>query len=174
MDGATITIAMGGTDMSTYYSNGKIAIPNVTGDIVITATAVPSASAYTNLADPSSEDWKDGYRITSTGIVAQSGKTTSNPIDVVVGDVIRVKGVNFAANVDRYQLEGKNSEGTNITNRAYISALPDSVLEYSLEGDIHTFTVIYSALVSDGKLRFAFSTPTDASAVIITRNEEIN
>lgn len=174
MDGATITITMGGTDMSTYYSNGKIAIPNVTGDIIITATAVPSASAYTNLADPSSEDWKDGYRITSTGIVAQSGKTTSNPIDVVVGDVIRVKGVNFAANADRYQIEGKNSEGTNVTNRAYISALPDSVLEYSLEGDIHTFTVIYSALASDGKLRFAFSTPTDASAVIITRNEEIN
>ena len=29
--------------MSAYYSEGKIAIPNVTGDIVITATAVASA-----------------------------------------------------------------------------------------------------------------------------------
>lgn len=173
LDGGTITITMGGVDVSTYYSNGKIAIPNVTGDIVITAAAVPSAPAYTNLADPSSQDWKDGYRITSAGIAAQSGKTVSNPIDVVVGDVIRVKGVNFAANADRYQLEGKNSKGATIVNRAYISVLPDSVLEYSLEGDIHTFTVIYSVLASDGKLCFAFSTPTDASAVIITRNEEI-
>lgn len=172
LDGATVTITMGGVDVSTYYSNGKIAIPQVTGNIVITATAVPTAS-FTNLADPTSEEWKDGYRITSTGIAAQSGKTVSNPIDVVVGDVIRVKGVNFAANADRYQLTSKNSAGIQAANRAYISALPDSVLDYSLEGDIHTFTVIYPSLASDGKLCFAFSTPTDTGAVIITRNEMI-
>ena len=172
LDGATVTITMGGVDVSTYYSNGKIAIPQVTGNIVITATAVPTAS-FTNLADPTSEEWKDGYRITSTGIAAQSGKTVSNPIDVMVGDVIRVKGVSFAASVDRYQLSGKNSGGTTVANRAYISALPDSVLDYSLEGDVHTFTVIYTALASDGKLCLAFSTPTDAGTVIITRNEPI-
>ena len=43
LEGATVTITMGGVDMSAYYSNGKIAIPNVTGDIVITAEAVASA-----------------------------------------------------------------------------------------------------------------------------------
>lgn len=31
---------MGGEDMSTYYAEGKIAIPEVTGDIVITITAM--------------------------------------------------------------------------------------------------------------------------------------
>lgn len=43
LDGATVTITMGGVDMAVYYSEGKIAIPNVTGDIVITAEAVASA-----------------------------------------------------------------------------------------------------------------------------------
>lgn len=43
LEGVTVTITMGGVDMSAYYSNGKIAIPNVTGDIVITAVAVESA-----------------------------------------------------------------------------------------------------------------------------------
>ncbi len=43
LEGVTVTITMGGVDMSAYYSEGKIAIPNVTGDIVITATAVASA-----------------------------------------------------------------------------------------------------------------------------------
>ena len=43
LEGVTVTITMGGVDMSAYYSNGKIAIPNVTGDIVITAEAVASA-----------------------------------------------------------------------------------------------------------------------------------
>lgn len=37
----TVTVTMGGNDItSTVYSNGKINIPNITGDIVITANAV--------------------------------------------------------------------------------------------------------------------------------------
>lgn len=39
----TVTITMGGNDItSTVYSNGEINIPNVTGDIVITASAISS------------------------------------------------------------------------------------------------------------------------------------
>ena len=38
-----VTITMGGTDMSQYYSGGTINIPSVTGNIVITATAVETA-----------------------------------------------------------------------------------------------------------------------------------
>lgn len=44
-DGATVSITMGGEDMSTYYSEGKIAIPEVTGDIVITITAMEQQSS---------------------------------------------------------------------------------------------------------------------------------
>ena len=54
------------------YTKAKISIPSVTGDIVITATAVSSGPRYTNLADPASAYWKDGYRlsISSGGAVA--------------------------------------------------------------------------------------------------------
>lgn len=173
LDGATISITMGGVDVSTYYKDGVIAIPSVTGNIEITITAVESAPTYTNLADPTSEQWKTGYRISSSGIVAQAGKTVSNPISVVIGDVVRVKGVHFAANDDRYQLSGNNSLGTDITSRAYISVLPNVVLNYALEGDVYVFTVEYNQLASDGALYFAFTTPTDASTVIITKNEPI-
>ena len=73
----------------------------------------------------------------------------------------------------RKRLSGNNSLGTDITSRAYISALPNVVLGYTLEGDVHVFTVEYNQLASDGTLCFAFTTPTDASTVIITKNEEI-
>ena len=173
LDGATISITMGGVDMSAYYKNGVISIPSVTGNIEITITAVESAPTYTNLADPTSDQWKTGYRISSTAIVAQNGKTVSNPISVAIGDVVRVKGVNFVANEDRYQLSGNNSLGTDVTQRAYISSLPNVVLNYALEGDVHVFTVGYNQLASDGALYFAFTTPTDANAVVITKNEPI-
>lgn len=174
LDGATIQITMGGIDVSNYYSGGKIAIPSVTGNIAITITAVESAPAYHNLADPTSADWKTGYRISNSGIVAQARKTVSNPVPVVIGDVIRVKGVNFVAGEDRYQLNSKNGVGNDNTYRAYVSVLPDMALNYTLDGDVHVFTVVYQNLVSDGSLCFAFSTPSDPSVVIITKNEEIS
>lgn len=43
LDGATVSLTMGGVDVSKYYSQGKIAIPEVTGDLVITISAVESA-----------------------------------------------------------------------------------------------------------------------------------
>lgn len=43
LEGATISITMGGVDVSTFYKDGVIAIPNVTGDLVITVTAVKQA-----------------------------------------------------------------------------------------------------------------------------------
>jgi protein tyrosine/serine phosphatase len=176
-----IAVTMGGADIKgqTYVQEsypeekGKVYIQSVTGNIVITAKADASAPTYTNLADPTSEQWKTNYRISSTAIVAQTGKTVSNPISVVKGDVIRVKGVNFVANEDRYQLSGFNSAGTDVTNRAYISVLPDAALDYTHEGDVHVFTVKYVNLASDGALCFAFTTPADPNVVIITKNEEI-
>ena len=54
-EGGTITITMGGVDMSAYYSDGKIAIPTVTGNIVITAVAVESAQETVPVV------WKNGY-----------------------------------------------------------------------------------------------------------------
>lgn len=56
LDGAPVQVKMGGTKMSsTYYKNGVIAIPSVTGDIEITVTAVSTATAYTNMLPVSTD-----------------------------------------------------------------------------------------------------------------------
>lgn len=46
LDGATVSITMGGNDVTNlYYSSGSINIPNVTGDLVITVSAVSAVSS---------------------------------------------------------------------------------------------------------------------------------
>lgn len=46
---STVTVTMGGTDItSSVYSNGNINITNVTGNIVITATAIESSTEVTS------------------------------------------------------------------------------------------------------------------------------
>lgn len=56
LNGAVVTITMGGVDVSTYYSNGIISIPEVTGDIVIAISAVESAVETVAIT------WLNGYR----------------------------------------------------------------------------------------------------------------
>ncbi len=96
----SVTILMGGVDVSTYYKDGIIAIPGVTGDIVITAMAVAQAPSYTNQIPISTDASGDVYgtngyvldtRINSSGaVVADSGYLTTGFIPCAVGDTIRL------------------------------------------------------------------------------------
>ena len=55
-------------------------------------------SNYTNLADPTDANWKEGYRLSiSAGGVGgeMNGHILKNYIPVTVGDVLRVKGLNI-------------------------------------------------------------------------------
>ena len=61
LEGATISITMGGIDMSKFYKDGVIAIPNVTGDLVITVSAVKQGPVYTNILDD--VGYEDGKRV---------------------------------------------------------------------------------------------------------------
>lgn len=99
MDGATITITMGGIDMSNYYSNGKIAIPNVTGNITITATAVASAPA-TNILDEYGYFNNTRYSLSSghpDKKVSENGFCATGLIPITKGDTVRLKGFDFSS-----------------------------------------------------------------------------
>ena len=86
--------------MSTYYKDGIIAIPEVTGDIVITATAVAQAPSYTNQIPISTDASGDVYgtngytlntRLNSAGnVVDASGYLVTGFIPCAVGDTIRL------------------------------------------------------------------------------------
>lgn len=100
LDGATISILMGGVDVSTFYKDGVIAIPNVTGDLEITVTAVESALPYTNLLDTASADWLTNKRYNSGGAVVDApGWDTSNYVACTKDDILRYKNMDIAADV---------------------------------------------------------------------------
>ena len=86
LEGATVSITMGGTNVSNYYSNGKISIPNVTGNISIIISA--SETAVENLFDPATS--VDRGRIPGTGIPSAyaDGQVVTNFGEAAVGDVI--------------------------------------------------------------------------------------
>lgn len=145
------------------------------GEFVGTAGGV----SYKNFAEPlpnnttDTTKWVNGYRISSSSVSAQSGTTLSNPIYCNLGDVVRVKGVNFRENADRYgtwtvesgffgNAVGYVSVGS--TSNVEVTKISDD--EYSFKPlDVGGDTVTY--------MRFAFETPTDTSSIVITVNEEI-
>lgn len=159
-------------DVLSAYKNKTECVAEYAG----TAAGGP---AYTNLAEPDAENttdtnkWVNGYRISSSGVSAQAGKTLVNPVSIVSGDVIQVKNVSFTAGADRFQILGTTTAGTSWNHRAYVSVLPDTTFDYTFENDIHTFTFHPTVSLVACEFRFAFDTPEDPSTVIITKNEPI-
>ena len=81
LEGAAVQITMGGIDVSSYYAGGKIAIPQVTGDISITISAVEAKQV--NLFDKSACTINKRFS-GGTNEVAASGYYISNymPVDI--------------------------------------------------------------------------------------------
>ena len=91
LDGATVQITMGGTNVSQYYSNGTINIPSVTGDVVISVTAVESARQ--NLFDPVNARYNKRAGLTGGDDRELSGGLVTNMIDITDIDSITVEGI---------------------------------------------------------------------------------
>lgn len=109
----SVTITMGGVDVSTYYKDGIISIPEVTGDIVITATAVTSAPAYTNqlvnAVDMAGNTigkkamyTNKRYNSSSGDPVDYTGTLITGLIPCAAGDTVRIRWT--GKNDDTYQM----------------------------------------------------------------------
>lgn len=166
--GATVSITMGGVDMSTYYSEGKIAIPSVTGDIVIKVTAVASAPTYTNLFDASAIH--EGYRINSgAALEANTAQNVSNDIELgSAGVVVRIKGSKANAAASTYRV--CYYSGKSWTAAIHIGDATGYT--YDAATDTIMFTSNSNALYT--KLRFSYPSSTDAVGIVVTVNEAIN
>jgi hypothetical protein len=171
----TVTVKMGGVDItSTAYSNGVVSIAKVTGDIVITASATKKA-AYTNLADPTSADWSNDDRLSSSGTNkgpgTNPGHVVTNWIDCVQGDVIRIKGINILDSTSGYAVHyaTKNVavKCSSFTN--HFATDENGVISFTIATWVSETTQ-----PNITKMRFSGKlTAADASQVIITKNEEI-
>ena len=113
MDGATVSITMGGTDITaTAYSGGRISIEHVTGNVAITI----SAAAPSNLFDKDDPDVALRCRIKSSGATAAyaDGQLVTGFIAAAPGDVFRVV-------TDHGQTTATGANGYTGTAGAYIS-----------------------------------------------------
>lgn len=182
----SVNITMGGVDVSTFYKDGIISIPEVTGDIVITATAVAQAPTYTNQIPISTDSagaiynnigYKDGYRISDSGVDEEYGhKSVTGFIPIKKGDTIRIKGV-YNNDINSCRICTYDNSKTFKTARN--GAIFATTGSYSLLNDIMTYAP-NEYLVDDATRYFRFSCDTgahtgeeDGSKLIITINEEI-
>lgn len=188
LDGATVTITMGGVDVSTiFFKDGVIAIPNVTGDLEITVMAVQSAVEIINLADV--------YGVTSGVRISMSSGENSPLANTVAvganrdvhgiipwnpGDVFRFKGVTFPASASSQF--GAAFYNADASYPSKVASSPwvgldngDIKVEFDESSGIGTITLkttIESTFSARPYLRFSLPC-TDASQLIITKNQEI-
>lgn len=110
LDETTVSITMGGIDVSNYYSGGKIAIPRVTGDLVITISTVESGGVAPNIltdsfkvggASQAAVGYTNGKRLsTSTGVEKDNTSScVTGFIPCKAGSVVRIRPLTAPADV---------------------------------------------------------------------------
>lgn len=192
LEGASVTILMGGVDVSTFYKDGVIAIPSVTGDLEITVTAVKSAPSYTNQI-PISTDTDGsiynsiGYmlnmRLPSNGVPsATNGCLVTGFIPFSVGDTIRVNKfcavANQGSNAKVFFYKEDHAKIAGISayhlsqNGTYVIAQP---LTWAPGNTIHDSGSGNTVDISNAAyFRLSISGYNDVAAdIICTTNEEI-
>lgn len=92
----TVTINMGEADISSCYADGVISIPNVTGDVVITAVATATVYADIELYSPNGVTLNKKY--SGTSIVDGNGYylTAVVPINMAKYRYIKVNGAHMS------------------------------------------------------------------------------
>lgn len=92
----TVTITMGGTDISSCYADGVISIPNVTGDVVITAVA--TATVYADIALYSPNGVMLNKKYSGNNIVDGNGYylTAVVPVNMAKYRYIKVNGAHMS------------------------------------------------------------------------------
>ena len=184
LEGATIHITMGGTDVSEYYSGGKIAIPKVTGDINITITAVESAYIAPNILTDSFKldgvqyqpiGYEDNMRLSvSTGSTKEAADTvTTGFFPTKTGMVLRIRPTSLPSGNtldDKYAICIYNSSKT-FTVATYIRENFDwgeAVLE---NGDTLRLTLTKSDIPVPGYARICVK--GSGASLYMTYDEEM-
>lgn len=185
---SSVTVTMGGTDVSsTAVSGGNISIANVTGNIVITATAVASGSSYTNQIPISTDangnvlGIKTGYRLS---LSSGTEKTDANYkctgfIPVKINDIVRIKNIDLtdenATNIIGYDTNKQPYRG-GVSSGGYGLPLYYLFVTHGTnDGDVYTATLrstISNAFGEDvAYIRIGSKSITSES--ILTVNQEI-
>lgn len=154
--------------------------------------AIPEPEPIKNLAEPTSADWQEGYRLSlssgSTSVLA--GHTTTNYISCKTGDILRVKGLAISSS----DTGSGDSSSPKIMwfdeNKTKIIGIYGTIAsgsaqcygnQVSVDNDISTYTV---AIANDGQQKAASNTAFirldgllisgySKEDVIITINQEI-
>lgn len=167
----TITVTMGGTDISASAVSGStITIASVTGNITITCAAVITniintvgISADTRLSTSSGANKaKAGWATIGANMDATS------LIHLAAGDTLRIKGVSLPAATDGNSAAVEYSATATLISAGYIyNGHTWNNINFTCSGDIVTVTT-----TGEHNIRVSLIC-TDASAVIATINEPI-
>lgn len=167
----TITVTMGGTDISASAVSGSaVSIASVTGNITITCEAVITniidtigISANTRLSTSSGDN-----RIQSGYAAIGANKDAASLIHLVDGDTLRIKGASLPESNDSYSaIVLYNASGTFSVSNYLHNGLAWNNLTFNNADDGVTIT-------SSAERYFRISLIcTNAYAVVATINEEI-
>lgn len=182
----SIAVTMGGIDItSTVVSGNTLSITSVTGNIVITAVAIPAVIPIVNLIEVYGAAENQRISLSSGGKnTAQSGycsigssNADGHVIPAQTGDVFRFKGFSIPMVQDTKCLIAfyDDTSGTYTTqtgNYIYQGGVKDYITTSAMDADGVVSITVTNMPTGKHGIRFAVPMP-DLTQSIITKNQEI-
>ena len=147
---SAVTVTMGGEDItSTAYSGGVITIANVTGNVVITATAVEVLNVTNQLPIATDTDGSiyngKGYKedtYLSTQPASKAGYYTSGFIPCTVNDTLYFKNVTMQTGNNYHRISAWDANKTFISNSQFSTSNDQThvYFNFGTDGNIETIT----------------------------------
>lgn len=185
----TITVTMGGQDItSTAYSGGVVSIAEVTGNIVITATAAEIVNYVNQLAISTDTDgsiyngvgYKENSYLSAGNVGTRNNVYTTGFIPCKAGDTLYFKNVGMQGGQSNHRFSLYTSEKTYITNGHFDTTQFKTTsggngmvtITFGSDGNVEKVKIESHSYTNNmGYLRFCCGYLGSDS--IVTKNEEI-
>lgn len=130
----------------------KIYYLTTTGELYAYAPAQVVVGGYTNLADPTSSDWKTRSRINASAVIASASAEAdrsfvSNQIPATNGQTVRIKGVtattNTAGTATNFTAVLYDSSGTQLNTKPFLLKQPVSGSGFSTDTSHQSWNAVH-------------------------------
>ena len=170
----SVTVTMGGLNVTaSYYANGEIDSPVVTGNIVITASATSSATSYTNLL--TSAGYTANTYLSSGNAGSKTGYYTSGFIPCAIGDTLYFENVTFQNGNNYHRVALYDADQNFITNGQFSTSSAQSHITFTFgsDGNIETMEMASNSTYCKQAAYNRFCCSGLDATSVVTANEPI-
>lgn len=166
----SVTVTMGGTDITdSVYADGAISIPAVTGNVVITATAVvgENTSGYVNLFDKNTMVIDGGFAF-QTGYIYRNANSKYAVVPVVAGKQYSIQGWDVYSTTKFGSIVFSSDDDFSEDDKEYYAKPLSGIHNFSAYDSSNAVTDAFTVSADTNNIGVTFTVPSGCTRIAVS------